>query len=154
MSFPTPLKVEIKGKQAKVYWNDTEEPVMIITNLMHGSGKGGIMLSHGPGTAEVYFSNFQYRCSDELDFEDPPKIEMPEGIIMDWEVSKAYPAGEIDVGSMKYPFESSQPPPIPFLTVTSFIDPSLSTMNSINTFPSIPIPLACAGYLNFFPIYS
>ncbi|MFC1563423.1 hypothetical protein ACFL6G_00740, partial [candidate division KSB1 bacterium] len=88
------IKMEIKGTQARVYINNAEEPTLRIYNLKHGEGKGGLALS-SPADKTAYFSNFSYTPTDNLVFDDPPEIEAPEGIITEWEVSKAIPAAQI-----------------------------------------------------------
>ena len=97
------LKIEVSGKQARVYWNDMDKPALVIPNLMHGTSKGGIILSRGPGEAPLYFSNFRYRPDNNLAFDPSPEIETPENTLANWEISRGYPAGNIRLSEMKYP---------------------------------------------------
>ncbi len=97
------LKLEIHGTQARVYWNDNEKPALVINDLKHGNSKGKIALLKGVGKAKVYFSNFKYRVDDHLKFDAPPALETPPGMIMEWEISKIFPAKEIDIELQQYP---------------------------------------------------
>lgn len=96
------LKVEIKGKQARVFWNDMEKPALVIDDLKHGISKGTIGVL-GPKDGSAFFSNFKYSLTDDLIFDPPPAVETPKGMIMDWEISKYFPAGRIDIELIPYP---------------------------------------------------
>jgi sugar lactone lactonase YvrE len=98
------LKMEILGTQARVYLDDMEHPALVIPNLKHGNSKGTIGLM-GPRDRTAFFSHFSYREDDTLLFDSPPKIETPPGMIMEWELSQAFKANEIDMDI--YPDESS-----------------------------------------------
>jgi sugar lactone lactonase YvrE len=97
------LKIEVHGSRARVYWNDDDKPAVVISDLKHGESKGGIELWRGAGEAPVYFSNFRYRHDDSLPFDPPPDVETPDGMIMDWEISRGYPAAKLEVPGMNYP---------------------------------------------------
>jgi hypothetical protein len=90
------LKMEISGSQARVYLDDMKHPVLVIPRLKHGQSRGtlGVM---GPRDRTAFFSNFRYKKDDTLPFAPPPKIETPPGMIMDWELSQAFKANEIDM---------------------------------------------------------
>jgi sugar lactone lactonase YvrE len=89
------LKMEISGKQARVYLGDTKKPALVINDLKHGVSKGAIGL-YGPKDKTAFFSNFKYRIDDTLKFDSPPKIETPPGIIMEWQLSQVFKASQID----------------------------------------------------------
>ena len=96
------LKVEVKGAQARVFWNDMEKPALVIHDLKHGASRGtlGVM---GPTDGTAYFSKFRYTVTDDLDFPPLAPVETPEGTITDWEISRMIPAGNIDIELIPYP---------------------------------------------------
>jgi sugar lactone lactonase YvrE len=92
------VKMEILGKQARVYVGDMEKPALIVNELMHGESRGtiGIMAE---GTA--YFSNFKYTITDDLTFEPPPPVDTMPGIMTDWQLSQPFKLTEVDM--QQYP---------------------------------------------------
>ncbi|NIM91571.1 MAG: hypothetical protein GTO17_11560 [Candidatus Aminicenantes bacterium] len=89
------LKMEISGRQARVYLGDTEQPALVINDLKHGVSKGGIGL-HGPKDRTAFFSNFKYRIDNTLKFDPPHEIETPPGMITEWQLSQAFDATQIN----------------------------------------------------------
>ena len=89
------LKMEISGSQARIYWDDMDHPALVIPHLKHGSSRGTIGLM-GPRDRTAFFSDFSYKKDDTLEFDPPPKIETPPGMIMEWELSQAFKAREVD----------------------------------------------------------
>jgi sugar lactone lactonase YvrE len=96
------LKIEVLGSRARVYLDGVEEPALRIHDLKHGISEGSIGLM-GPKNSSAYFSNFQYRLDDNLVFEEAPALEAPEGMITEWEVSKAFNAARVDLKAGPYP---------------------------------------------------
>ncbi len=96
------VKVEISGKQARVYLDQNDEPSLVVHDLKHGISEGTVGLI-GPMDETAYFSNFEYRIDNAIEFEDPPEIETPPGMITEWELSKAFPAGQVDLEQTPYP---------------------------------------------------
>ena len=90
-----PVKIEVKDKQARVFINDGDGPALEIFNLKHGLSKGTIGLA-GPANGTAYFSNFRFINTDDLDFDPPPAIEIPAGMIMDWEISRIFQTSDIE----------------------------------------------------------
>lgn len=90
------LKMEISGTQARVYLGDTEQPALVIHHLKHGKSQGTIGLM-GPRDKTAYFSNFRFRPDNTLEFDPPPKVETPPGMIMEWELSQAFKANRIEM---------------------------------------------------------
>jgi sugar lactone lactonase YvrE len=89
------LKMEIFGSQARVYFGDAEHPALVINHLKHGRSKGNIGVL-GPKDQTAYFSNFKYRLEDKLKFDPAPMVDTPPGMIMDWQVSQAFKANQVD----------------------------------------------------------
>jgi hypothetical protein len=85
------LRFEVKGTQARLFIAGAEEPALQIHELKHGVSRGALGLL-GPADETACFSNFRYTLTDELSFEPAPELETPPGAIVDWEISRIYPA--------------------------------------------------------------
>jgi hypothetical protein len=51
----TRIRVEVNGVKARLYVNGSAQPVLVVNDLKHGDGQGGVALWIGMGT-EAYFS--------------------------------------------------------------------------------------------------
>ncbi len=91
-----PLKIEVSGTQARVFFGDMETPALEIPDLKHGAVKGSIGIMAYLNQA-AYFSNFRYRLDDDLEFDPVPRVEPPPGVISEWEISGAFPMSDIDI---------------------------------------------------------
>ena len=89
------VRLEVKGAQARIYINNSDQPALFITELQHGASKGMIGLM-GPVDGSAYYSNFSYKADDSLIFPPSSAAEEPLGIITDWEISPVFKANEID----------------------------------------------------------
>jgi sugar lactone lactonase YvrE len=85
------LKLELKGKQARVYVGDTERPALVIDDLKLEQTKGGLGLKVTGPIGVAYFSDFKFRPDDSLKFDPPAETETPFGMIMKWELSQSFP---------------------------------------------------------------
>lgn len=54
----TKYKIEVEGRQARLYVNGAEQPCLIVNDLKHEPREGGVALWVGPAT-EGYFSNLK-----------------------------------------------------------------------------------------------
>ncbi len=90
-----PVRLEIKGTQARVFVNDAESPALEIHELRRGFSKGGIALV-GENNAKAHFSNFRYRLEGDLSFQPPPIADPVCGVIAEWEISRPFQATEVD----------------------------------------------------------
>ena len=90
------VKMEIKGRQARVFINKSEAPSLVIRHLKHGYSKGGLTLN-SPRDGSAYFSNFTYRIDNDLPFESEVEENTPIGMMMDWEISKSFRLGQLDL---------------------------------------------------------
>ena len=77
------VRMEIMGKQARVFIDNAERPALIINELKHGVSKGTIGVM-GPADNTSYFSNFMCTKDAELKFDPPPQVETPPGILSSW----------------------------------------------------------------------
>lgn len=96
------VKMEIKGSQARVFLNNSDEPGLVIHELKHGDNRGKVGLL-APMNGSAYLSNFSYREDAAMEFEAPPKTETPMGMMLDWEISKVINAEKIDIELVNYP---------------------------------------------------
>jgi hypothetical protein len=56
----TKLKIEVEGVKARLYVNDSPQPVLIVSDLKHGDNKGTVALWIGLGT-EAHFATLSLR---------------------------------------------------------------------------------------------
>ncbi len=54
----TKIKIEVSGVKARLFVNDSPQPVLIVNDLKHGDSEGAVALWIGLGT-EGYFTNLQ-----------------------------------------------------------------------------------------------
>lgn len=87
------LKLEIAGKQARVFINDAL--VLEIPELQLGECKGAIGVS-GPKNSSAYFSNFCYKIDDSLELPPAPPKDIPPGFLTEWEISQTFHASQVD----------------------------------------------------------
>ena len=90
------LRIELSGPQARVYYGDLSHPVLEVDRLAHGTSRGTLGVDcRANGTA--YFSNFRYEETEALQFETPPPINTPPGLITSWEISPAFTLSAVDL---------------------------------------------------------
>lgn len=93
------IRLEVKGTQARVFIGEGDEPDLEIFDLKHGVSRGTIGLEQMTnGTS--YFSNFSYMEDASLEFDPPPRVDTPAGMIMEWELSQPYRFSDIEFDLM------------------------------------------------------
>jgi sugar lactone lactonase YvrE len=94
------LKLEIKGKQARLFINDGQQPALVIHDLKHDVAPGpvGIRSTRNPAAC---FANFRVTKTDDLVFDPPPQPVPPRGLITEWELSQ--PLDALAVPREAYP---------------------------------------------------
>jgi sugar lactone lactonase YvrE len=90
-----PLKLEVRGNQARLYVNDRPYPTLEIRDLKHGESFGSIGVL-GPKNQSACFSSFRYRVDSDLSFGEPAPQTTARGTLLDWEVSRAFPALQVN----------------------------------------------------------
>ncbi len=99
VSFPADewvhVRVEVSGRQARVFIADSQEPALIIDDLKHGVSKGSIGV-FGPRNKTACFSNFRYKTGADLRFDAPAPAETPPGMITEWQLSETYQYSQVD----------------------------------------------------------
>jgi sugar lactone lactonase YvrE len=95
-----PVRVEIKGSQARVFVGSSEAPTLEIHHLELEARAGAIALT-GPKDGSAWFSDFRFYEDSTLTFAAPPPAKPVAGVLRDWWISNVYPAEK--VGKDKYP---------------------------------------------------
>lgn len=52
----TKMKIEVKGAKAKLFVHGSEQPTLLVNDLKHGAGQGGLALWIGPGVVAHFAS--------------------------------------------------------------------------------------------------
>ncbi len=86
------IRIEVGGSQARLYWNNTGNPVMEITDLAHGTSKGSLAL-FGDNTS--YFSNFKFTSSSGSDLKMYYEKENVVGFFSDWDISQVFSLADV-----------------------------------------------------------
>ena len=92
------VKVEVQGKQARVFLDNAPQPALVIGDLKRGKSKGGLGLTT-MGDGNSFFSNFSFREDSSLSFPPDPLADQPPGCILDWEISQPLKKRIIDFDS-------------------------------------------------------
>ena len=90
-----PIRLEVSGKQARIFIDDADAPALVIPDLKHGVSSGSIGL-FGPKNSTARFSNFRYTLDDVPPFPLAPEVRTPPGTLTDWELSRPFPADALD----------------------------------------------------------
>jgi len=89
-----PVRIEVKGSQARVFIGSSGAPTLEIHHLELEAGAGAIALT-GPRDGSAWFSNFRFHEDSTLTFEAPPPVKPAAGAIRDWWISKVYPSERV-----------------------------------------------------------
>ncbi len=90
-----PLRLEFTGSQARLFVGSAPAPALTMDHLARDPAAGGIgLMSAADGSS--FFSNFRCRRDSTLAFAPPRPVDVPPGMIRDWEISPAYKLGRID----------------------------------------------------------
>ncbi len=89
------LKLEVSGSQARLFLDDEADPAIEMTYLAHGASHGSVGVL-GPSDGTACFSNFRFRQDSTLAFEPAPEVAVEPGTLLDWEVSRVYPAARVN----------------------------------------------------------
>lgn len=90
------FRLEVSGTQARLFWIDMNQPVLLITDLKHGQSSGGIGLICNPDQT-VFFSNFRYQSTTGQSFPGFRDPEALPGVITNWKISRPFKFSEIDI---------------------------------------------------------
>lgn len=88
----THVRVEVEGRQARVFVGESATPVLIVSDLKRGVTAGAIGVLEGTAGTQVpgvYFSNFRYAVRAPTTAAASPASSAPLGVIRRWELSPA-----------------------------------------------------------------
>ncbi len=90
-----PVRLEIRGRQMRVFFDNMEQPALVVTHLQRDPEAGGLALngSRGPATR---FSNFRFDPDADLQFDPAPEPVPPMGLVTRWELSQKFLASQLD----------------------------------------------------------
>lgn len=89
------VKIEVLGTQARVFLDNTPEPVLVVGDLKRGKSRGGLGLST-TADGNSCFSNFSFRSDAPLGFPPPPLVDETPGCVRNWELSRPFKRLRID----------------------------------------------------------
>ncbi|HVS00093.1 MAG TPA: hypothetical protein VMW27_25935 [Thermoanaerobaculia bacterium] len=92
----TRVRIVFAGSRAEVYVGGMEEPVLCIDELKRGVEPGGVGVSVSD-FAPAHFSNFSFTL-DAPTLRGKPRVPelVPDGAILSWQVSDAFPERRLD----------------------------------------------------------
>ena len=94
------VKIEVLGMQARVFLDNSPQPVLVIGDLKHGQSRGGLGLTTMTDGMS-FFSNFSFRRDGSMSFPPAPMVHFPPGCILDWEISRPFKRRLLDLD--RYP---------------------------------------------------
>lgn len=92
------IKLEIKGKEGKLYYGDNPLPALEIKDLKHGYSRGSIGVD-GPSNGTAWFSNFRFQKEEVSERKSSGAGKRGET----WSVSRIIPAKDLDLEKQNYP---------------------------------------------------
>ena len=81
-------RIEISGLGGKVYFNDSDKPVLVIEDLKRGYSRGSAGLSAGANGG--HFSNFTYKVEPGGEKHERKPSPVAAGMLTKWELSEAF----------------------------------------------------------------
>ena len=84
------VRIEIAGSGARVFFNNSEKPVLVVEDLKRGNGSGSIGI--WGGATGGHFSNFTFRADNSITSVAKKPAPIQNGILTKWEVSEAFDA--------------------------------------------------------------
>ncbi len=91
-----PVRLEIKGTQMRVFFDNMEQPALVVTHLQRDPAAGGLALNGSPQGPATRFSNFRVDPDAELHFDPAPETVPPMGLVTRWELSQKFLASQLD----------------------------------------------------------
>jgi len=82
------VRIEISGFSSKVYFNNSDKPVLVIDDLKRGYRRGSVGL--WGGAYGGYFSNFTYKIDAPSTNPQRKQPMIAPGILSKWELSEAF----------------------------------------------------------------
>jgi len=89
------VKIEVLGTQARVFLDNAPQPVLVVGDLKRGKSRGGLGLTT-TADGNSFFSNFSFRKDTSMTFPPVPKVHVPPGCVLNWEISQPFKKRLID----------------------------------------------------------
>jgi hypothetical protein len=96
-------RIEISGLGGKVYFNNSDKPVLVIEDLKRGYSRGTVGLWAGANGG--HFSNFTYKIEPVVERPERKPSPIAAGILAKWEISQAFDVKERDPETLPSPPE-------------------------------------------------
>ncbi len=96
-------RIEIAGLGGKVYFNNSDKPILIIEDLKRGYSRGSVGLSAGANGG--HFSNFTYKVEPAGERQARTPAPVAAGILAKWELSEAFEVNQKDPETIPSPSE-------------------------------------------------
>lgn len=87
-------RIEISGLGGKVFFNNSDKPVLVIEDLKRGHSRGSVGLWGGANGG--HFSNFTYKAAPLSERVEREKSPVASGILGKWELSEAFDSAQKD----------------------------------------------------------
>jgi hypothetical protein len=87
-------RIEISGLGAKVYFNNSSKPALVVEDLKRGHSRGSVGLWGGANGG--HFSNFTYQVAPTSPRAEKQKVPLAPGILQKWELSEAFDVAQKD----------------------------------------------------------
>jgi sugar lactone lactonase YvrE len=94
------MKIEVLGTQARIFLDNSPQPVLVIGDLKRGKRRGGLGLTT-MADGMSFFSNFSFRKDSSISFPPAPLVHLPPGCVLDWEISQPFKRRLLDLD--RYP---------------------------------------------------
>ena len=98
-------RIEINGRGGRVFFNNSEKPVLVIEDLKRGLSHGTIGL--WGGVTGGHFANFSWRAENSLPNVARAPLPAPAGTLTSWELSEAFDTAARDPETPPTPKEIS-----------------------------------------------
>lgn len=89
------LRLEFTGSQGRLFVGNAPAPALTMDHLARDPAAGGVGLMCAPDGSS-YFSDFHCHRDSSLIFSPPRPVDIPPGMIRNWEISRAYKLGRVD----------------------------------------------------------
>jgi len=94
------MKIEVLGTQARIFLDNSPQPVLVVGDLKRGKSRGGLGLTT-MADGMSFFSNFTFRRDASMSFPPAPMVHLPPGCVLDWEISLPFKRRLLDLD--RYP---------------------------------------------------
>lgn len=97
------VRIEISGLSSKIYFNNSDKPILVIDDLKRGYRRGSVGLWGGANGG--YFSNFTYKVDAPSANPQRKQPVIAPGILSKWELSEAFDVAQRNPDVLPSPSE-------------------------------------------------